>query len=424
MIRGYQHSIQSRLKWVLLTLLMMVVFGALSNYPVSILYVSLNTLALAVFAFFFAFLSLQSLKQAKFSRLYILSFLILLVPVIGAFQSYKVFGQPLIYGLLSERTKLFIVSGLLIVYALERSWVSLKEIEKTMVNVGLVYFLVGFTLIMFVPKDWISDFDFISLTQLRGYRLNINHGLYLALYFYSLIQVMRNFRVKFLILVILLFIYFAFIFKARALTLTVILVSLLMFFRHYSFLRILKIGTIFMLSLLFLFTISFIFLREELSVIVQLFVSAFNVFLGGEITDFSAQSRVFEYEIAKKGFLESPLFGNGFVSSRWNGGFPGMYGHFYPSDIGWIGLLFLYGLFGTLISVLPFIFSFKFALQKKKIENSFISALNYLYLYYFLSSLVGGYFVKKTGLLFFIFSLLYYYYYSSKKNTESIKKLD
>ncbi len=62
--------------------------------------------------------------------------------------------------------------------------------------------------------------------------------------------------------------------------------------------------------------------------------------------DYGINARVKAIQIVTDQFLQSPssfIWGVGRLSHRWNNGFKGKFGYFYPSDIGLIGATFVYG---------------------------------------------------------------------------------
>lgn len=198
-------------------------------------------------------------------------------------------------------------------------------------------------------------------------------------------------------------------------TITISAVSFLFLIRNLSTLRLISFLSLFFICLIILSVAGLTFFSDLFNHISSLFSSAFNVFFGGNVTDASSQSRIQEFEIAKEGFLAQPFFGNGFLSSQWKGGFSGIYGHFYPSDIGWMGLLYLYGSIGVLIYFIPFVYAFYMSMKKGIVKSPMVLALHYVFLYYLIFSLVAGLFVKKIGIIFFIFSLIYYNFYKNNK---------
>ncbi len=415
-----QRAIFVRLKQPFLWLFIIVTFGLLYNMPAPILYTTLNTLWLFILVFFLIYYSLSAFRKKQFSKIYLILMALLIVPVYGALNAKVIFNQPILYGLLAERPKVFAVGGFLIVVLLEKNWFSLKELERAILNVGTVFFSLVLFTALFVPKAILSNYDFAVETISKGFRLNINHGLIVVLYFLSLVKSIFDFKLKHAVLALLIFLYIAFIYKARTLTLSVSFVTLLFFLQYLKANSLIKVFSILGSACVIGALLGFFFFSEELFKISELFISAFNVVLGGEVIDPSSQSRISEFEIARNGFFNHPILGNGFLSSRFNGGFSGIYGHFYPSDIGWFGMLFLYGVVGLIIYFIPFINTWFYSHRISAKKSPFILALRYVMFYFIIQGIVAGFLVKKLGMIFFVFALIYYHYYHSKQIDRSI----
>ncbi len=401
--------------------LLLVVFSLLINVPIPFLYTALNQLALFSFVLFLGFYTMKSLGKKRASRLLILTLLLLIVPVFGAIQANIYFGQPLIYGLLAERVKLFATAGIVSLVMLENGFLDFKKMEQIVIRMAIVIFFLLFILNVFIPPELFEQYDFVIKTASKGYRYKLNQSLIVILYFYSLIRYVSEKDKKYLLMVLLILFYLVFLYKARSLTLSLVLASSFYLVQKVKLQSFIYSTIISVTALSILFYIGLILFPNQLNLVGTLFKSALNVFIGGEVTDSSAMSRISQFEVASTGIANHPIFGNGFLSSQWNNGWEGKYGHFYPSDIGWMGALYLYGIVGTLILCIPYFLSLKYALdlKKRKVEAShFVQGLFYTLLYFFIHSATAGFFVKKLGIIVFIFSLLYYHYYT---NTEKKK---
>ena len=93
------------------------------------------------------------------------------------------------------------------------------------------------------------------------------------------------------------------------------------------------------------------------------FTDAFTVVLTGEPSDdASANARLVETASALPYIEKNWLLGNGDISRQWHGGYEGVLGaFFYPSDVGIIGTIYLYGLLGLLLFAIQFVFAIRFS---------------------------------------------------------------
>lgn len=408
---------KNKLATPFLVLFLIVNFSLLVNIPIPFVYEFLNTSFLIFLFFFYIYIALFFYKNKQVSKLFILITIISLVPIIGVTQAMIHFDQPFIYGILAERVKVLAFGSLLIVFLLEKGLIELNQIKNSVIYFAFVFFSVLLILNIFVPAALIEDYDFVVKSASKGYRFKFDNSLVVILYFFSLAKCIQEKKFKYLILITLILFYFIFLYKARSLAFSVLITTSIYLVQKLKLYLLFSWSVILTFVLIFLIGIGYWFFPDQFTKIIELFTSAINVFIGGEITDSSAMSRVMQFDIAKEGVINHPFFGNGLISSRWEGGLRGLYGHFYPADIGWMGILYLYGIVGTLTYVIPFILTFIFAIKIRKLgkdNNTFISALIYTMLFFFVNSTTAGIFVKKVSIITFVFSLIYYYYYSLK----------
>ena len=138
----------------------------------------------------------------------------------------------------------------------------------------------------------------------------------------------------------------------------------------------------------------------------------------------STAVRFMEYNIAVDYILKNPLLGNGFISNQWNGGWHQILGYFYPADIGILGNIFVFGLFGTLLIYLPYYFTFKMARQIRS-NDVFYKTCEYMMLFFFFSMFFSAINIRDSSSIMFLLCLIYYfrYYYFSEKYYESTNKV-
>jgi len=136
---------------------------------------------------------------------------------------------------------------------------------------------------------------------------------------------------------------------------------------------------------------------------------AFTVVLKGELSrDASANARLLETNIALPYIKGNWLFGNGDLSNQWEGGYKGRLGYFYPSDIGMIGIIFIYGVAGLLFFYAQYIFAIRYGRAKRKtIYNPLIDASKVYLLYMFIQSFVTGNVASSLSTSLFFIALLY-----------------
>ncbi len=121
--------------------------------------------------------------------------------------------------------------------------------------------------------------------------------------------------------------------------------------------------------------------------------------------------RISEAAIAIKGIALHPFFGNGFVSSQFNGGFSGFFGYFFASDVGILGNLFVYGIIGTLIFYIPFFVTLSWTKRLRKNNDILLTTCQYGMVFIFLDMITAASNIKYMGLPSIFFGIIYYYRY-------------
>jgi hypothetical protein len=385
-------------------------FSLLTHFPIPIVRTISSSVFLVVLAVIFSYYLLRDLQRRQISILLITLFPLILIPFLSAYQASDVFGQPFIYGFLAERTKFFILSPFLIIYLLDRGTLTIQDIEKYLVRFAAFYFIIALILYIFINPEIFANTSFVQISPTKGVRYNINQALIIILLFYSLYKVFESFKPIYAITVIAILVYLVVFVKGRSL-LTTVFITLI----HFTFIKLTPRQKLMFLSfsLLIFFGLGvfgLIFFQDRLSSVFSLFASALNVFVGDEAQDSSAASRVLQVDIAWNGFKDNPLLGNGFISSEWNEGFSGKYKYFFPSDVGWLGILFIHGTIGFIILNIPFIASFLFS---RKIptdqKTSFYNAIESFMIYIFFHSIFAAFSIKKIGMIAFPFAIIYYF---------------
>jgi hypothetical protein len=145
----------------------------------------------------------------------------------------------------------------------------------------------------------------------------------------------------------------------------------------------------------------------------NLFLEMFKVLSGEESKDNSSNARIWTSLIVMNYFETSDLslyFGTGRISQQWNNGYERLFGYFYPEDIGLLGGVFLYGLFGILMLVIiPYYWIIReIRTLKKNNTYVFIQAVKYMLVLSIIRLLQGGlYFGPDIWLV--LFFILYAY---------------
>lgn len=404
-----------------LILFLVAEFSLLTHFPVELVRTVSDTTIMSITVFFAGYYFLRNIRNSQVPSILILFSPILLVPFISAIQANLAFGQPVIYGVLAERTKFLILSPVIIIYLLESGRLRFKTLESITIKTAAIYTLIALCLYLLVDPRLFSGTSFASVSFNKGVRYNINYALVIILWFYAIYKTIYERKFKYIPIIGIIFLYLLFIVQARSLMAALITsLGLSMLFkldRKQKLTFISYAVPVLLVIALFVFS----FYRDAFERMIDLFSSALGVFVGQEATDGSSASRLFQADIAWKGFLGHPWLGNGFLSRQFNDGFVGLFGRFYPSDIGWLGTLYLYGILGFMLLQIPYVAAFLFA---RKIpshrKDVFYHAMESFMLYIFLHSIFADFSIKKIGMIAFPFLVIYYYRFC-KSGQEELK---
>jgi len=339
---------------------------------------------------------------------------VLFAPFVSGVMAYLTWGQAFHYGTLTQRHIWLASSGLLLLHLLRTGKVSLDEIRSVllMLSWGFVLYLLylNFTLdrVDFAQERAIYNTwsEFKDKQGERGYRIKlpayfIVFGLF---YYYFLFQ--EKLRVSHFIITVLFLFSILMVIQSRSLMVAIIATMLLFSidFRKLGqsiFRFIVAALAVFLVIILYQF-----YDPEMFASMARMFENAFTVVLTGEKTDeASSNARIKETLLAWPYIKESWLFGNGDISHWWRGGYDALIGHFYPSDIGWVGIIYVYGVAGLIFfnQQATFLVSYYRKLGAER-NQVFTKSLFAFLVYYLIHSITNGMvaFSPYVGILFLV----------------------
>ena len=382
-------------------------------------------LILGIFMVIYFFSNIQ--KKLSINKEFLFfSFIILFAIFYPAFRAKQVFNQPLVYGVLSQRQWLLVETGFLLYYWLNTRKLSLELLEKIFIFCAWLFLIVYTVIYIFCYFGvWNTAMfgKFVKHTSHRGIRLHMTYFINFGFIYYFIKNEIKK-SIKYAIFLILFFSYALFVYKGRTYIIFIgFTFFLFLYFRYPLNIKIFKNIKILLLLLIFLFAVFLIF-PHYAERLIFMYKQMFKV-LTGEITnDSSSNARLFQVLTVFGFFKSNPmlfLFGVGKLSHQWNAGFRGVLGYFHPTDIGVIGVVFLYGLIGFfVVYVFPLfkILKLTFKLNDKKENNCFVLTLKYLLFYIAVSSVLTGNIVFTP----FVYSIPYfilYFYLKEKKSYEA-----
>lgn len=391
--------------WVLFFIL---AFRVLARYPIKIF----EILFIAVIALSVLILVIdliESSRKMRFNYLHLFFFILSILPFISAQRAEHIFGQPFLLGLGAQRSFYIIYSGFLAVIALEKGWIRIEQLYDWFVL--SLYVMMGSMLYfnVFIDPMKFSSTEFVEFSSNKGWHYEFPANVASALIIFSAIRFFQNNALKHLISLIVSSGYFLIYQQDRSQIVALCVTLLIYFLRNVKIKRQLVLGFSGILAAIILVNLISLVRPEFVDHYLRIFTNASTVVLGGETTEYSSNMRIAESAIALNGFTQHPWFGNGVVTSHFRGGFSSFFGYFYASDVGILGNLFVYGVVGTAILYLFYVFSFRWSRQITSYSDDFLTLCQYILVFAFFDMFTDAFNLKFIGLLSFAFCMVYYY---------------
>lgn len=354
-------------------------------------------------------------KQHRLSRLEVYGLLVVaVIPIVNVYMSNVEFGQPIFYGALANRGLALIGCSILLVVLVNKKLVTLFDIEKSLLWLAWLS-LISFTLAnIFVDPNQLDDqagfssegtgeggkliFDTSFIVYGFFYYAFVKYGstaakknhVYYALPFLAYLLFISGGRMTFVAVVLT---YTILVTKWRSLSESV-----------FSWTKMIVLVT----PLIILLTL---FPPKSLIDFETRMLQAVDVVLTGkEGEDYSANARIYEINLALPYIEKNTFLGNGYISNQWRDGFKGVVGYFHPTDIGFYGVLYIYGVFGLLLFSGQIFFLLKYGQQIPVHAGPFSRLSNSVkafMLFILVTSLSMGRYVFLVEQSFLFISILY-----------------
>ncbi len=400
-------------------------FRIFATLPFESLHQAISTIAIILLTLYYILHLIVNINKSRITSLDVLLWVLIFVNFLAAYQGHKVFGQPYYYGILAQRSVLLSLSGILLISFLNKGLITIAQVERSFLIVSLTLLFICYFFFLFVDPIRFTNDEFVAYSPIRGYRYRFQFALVIMLLFYSLFKISLEKRSKFIIIVALILFYLVYFLQSRT-TLVVLSITLLIYFYHNFTMRekirkLLVYGSLIFVVASILISLGHTSLFEKYQL---LFHNVLNAFLSESSDEASATVRFVEYNTAFDYIVKNPLFGNGFISNQWNGGWHKILGYFYPADIGIFGNIFVFGLIGTTLIYLPYYFSLKIS-RNVHSNNIFFKTCKYMLLFFFLSMFFSAVNIRDSSSIMFLVCMIYYfrYYYFSNKRIEPSNKV-
>jgi hypothetical protein len=384
-------------KYSIVFLLLLVAFRTLIKFPFKAVYFQAEfVFEIFLILFLFVYCMDKIFTKKRFQLFEIFLLLILLAPFYSGLLAQFRFNQPIGYGILAQRSYILSVCGLLLYYLLKIKFIFYEDLKKIFLLTSWFCLISYLLLVVLIPKDYMDN-SIVSFNESKGgevYRFDVAI-LVLGFFFYFISGIKQN-NSKHLIYAAIFIAYIIFFHKGRGLLLSIIGSLMLFFTLRVSLVKKVKYTFYAIIILIVSFVSVRVIFPDLLDGYVKSYSNLLDVVSGKSTGEASADSRIFQVALVQdywKGDLSKIIFGSGTLSNQWNGGFKKQLGYFYYVDIGWYGIVFVFGIVGLIIFKLQYVLFVKYFKAIKKlqpVEDNFLTALKYYLLFVFFKSFMNG----------------------------------
>lgn len=335
-------------------------------------------------------------------------FLIVSIPILSAISARNEFGQSLTYGLLAQRGIVLCATSLILIFAFKHRFFELLQVEKSMLILGWTSLIIFSLFSAVVDPKLFSGAQFVAGGNTGEEAFMFNAYLIIFCFFYYFYKGYRLHSGRSYLYAMLFFVFLVIIDGGRAMLLSLLATLLYFSVKWGSWSKLIRMFPKILISGFVLLTLLYLTNGQYITKLVDKFGDAFAVVTSGaKGEDSSANARIVETLIALP-YIEKHWFaGNGDISNQWQGGYMGVLGgYFFPSDIGMIGVVYMYGVLGALFFLLQFFFAIKFDRKLISNVNPFINAVTAFLVYFAMHSIVNGRFVHMAEISFFMVAIL------------------
>lgn len=406
-----------QLLWFLFFASAFSIFGRLPNR----IFVDVSSLGfLFILLVHYGFECYKSVRIKKVRNITLIMLPFLIMPIISAIQASKVFGQPIVFGLIAQRQLTMVLCAHFVATALSDSWLSKEKFEKYFIGSLHIMLFVFLVFYMFVDPARFIDTDFVTLSLNKGYRYEFPDSCIYGLFLYGLFKIWITKEKGWLLSVLLSAFYILVYLMDRTQLIAIAGTIGVYVLLNFSFPRIIRTAILAGVGGVIAFGALGLLAPEFLTKNINLYVTAVETLTGEKVAESSTNVRFMESKIALDGFIKHPIMGVGFLSTKWNDGFRSLNKHFYPVDVGILGNLFVYGIIGTLVFYIPFFITWKYSRKIKSKNDALIVSSIYVLLFQFADYFTAASNQKFFGVVAVYFGIVYYYRFRKDNLEETL----
>jgi hypothetical protein len=341
------------------------------------------------------------LRDWRMSGLEIYCMVLAIVPLWSAINALRVFGQPVIYGLAAFKDFYLFLGALHVYRLLRQGYFTLQMLEQALLMVAWTAVTYFYLASLFIdPGPWL-DTPLAGANDIKGvgiyYRFNMMIVFFGAIY-YTARAFIRQRWVN--LLYALVFMCYVIFFRVDRTSIVVMLlgagVAVLLHAQGRVIMRAVLMGV---LPLLLGVVAVVQFAPGVVDQYTFMFTDAMNTLFSDDNSGSEISVRAYEVLIAERYIERSPLMGSGRMGSQWiEGGYEHFLGYFFPADVGYLGIVFIYGWPVTIFLYAQFLLAAVYFLRARGRGNDiFFVACKCLVLALFFDSLTNGFLTQFAG---------------------------
>lgn len=331
------------------------------------------------------------------------------IPFQLAGMAYLVWGQPFMFGFLARRTDFLVVPVAILVELSRSGRLNIHTVIRGLFWLGWVTTAIfALTNLFLSPENYLefSGFAGGGAVQAAAFVFHTELSVFMTFYYWVSARRVKKLFHRVISLALMALLLWLGVGRSGLLAILVGILAIEYLLGRFS-------GLVVFLSITALFGVFFVlsasfFVPDFVQTLTAPLKNAFDVVLTGvESGEASADARIYETIQAWPVISQNWMFGAGFLSSRWNNGFLGQFDYLYPTDIGLIGALLVYGLFGMSFFLgMPY-FAWKHgrcrACRKGQLSVPYIAGVGWL-IYAFARTVTTGFSIfTPAATLFFIY---------------------
>jgi len=353
----------------------------------------------------------------------LIPFFTFMIPLYSAIMAFLYWGQPIVFGISTQKFWFIGLSCIMVFYFLKAEYLSIKDIHVLLLSLGWICLFIYFSSeLVFNARNFRgTNYVYCNLAKGGcGFRFSMIFISYATCFY--LLKSIKEEKMIYLIPVLLFFSYLFFYNQKRSTIIITGLLGVLMLLVNRNWKLTIRYSLYFTFLSITTIILLLVFNPQKISIITTQYGNLFDVIQGEETNESSADSRLREMVFIYKVINEKPstvIFGNGKWSDNWSNS-PAIANKFYPSDLGIIGSVFVYGIVGVLLVHLQFVFVIIMIRRKKYLLQNIIY-LNFLWflLYYYMAAILTGgiFFAAGPAICQMLIVLIYYFYEENSVTT-------